>query len=96
MVTERTNDPCPIASRIALCVELIEAIKKTEDINEHVLSKDTENQQWFNQTSLEDQTITLEVPVVHFPKPTDPKLNEPISRRCISSAECTTSISLLS
>lgn len=60
-------------------IELIEAIKKTEDVNEHVLSAETENQQWFNQSPTENQTITFEVRVIHFPKKHDEKFSQRIS-----------------
>ena len=60
-------------------IELIEAIKKTEDVNEHVLSAETENQQWFNQSPTENQTITFEVPVINFPKKHDEKFSQRIS-----------------
>ncbi|CAF1217905.1 unnamed protein product [Rotaria sordida] len=59
--------------------ELIEAIKKTDDINEHVLSKETENKQWFNQTSLDSQAISLEISSRNFPTKTNDKFNKEIS-----------------
>ncbi|CAF3156375.1 unnamed protein product [Rotaria sp. Silwood2] len=59
--------------------ELIEAIKKTDDINEHVLSEETENKQWFNQTPIDNQTISLEVPTINFPTETTDKFSKEIS-----------------
>ncbi|UJR31832.1 hypothetical protein I4U23_019309 [Adineta vaga] len=59
--------------------ELIEAIKTTDDINENVLSKETENQQWFNQSPTENQTIILEVPVINFSTKPDEKFTQEIS-----------------
>ncbi|CAF4146048.1 unnamed protein product, partial [Rotaria sp. Silwood2] len=61
------------------CLELIEAIKKTDDINEHVLSEETENKQWFNQTPIDNQTISLEVPTINFPTETTDKFSKEIS-----------------
>lgn len=52
--------------------ELLEAIKCHTDINEHALSEETENKQWFNQSASDDLTITFEVPIINFP----PKINE--------------------
>ena len=62
-------------------IELIEAIKKTDDVNEHVLATETENQQWFNQSPTENQTITLEVPVINFPKKPDEKFSQRITSK---------------
>ena len=62
-------------------IELIEAVKKTDDVNEHVLATETENQQWFNQSPTENQTITLEVPVINFAKKPDEKFSQRITSK---------------
>ena len=59
-------------------IELIEAIKNNDDINEHALSEETEHQDWFNQAPNEVQTITLEVPTINFPSKTDDRLTKGI------------------
>ncbi len=64
-----------------LFIELIDAIKKTDDINEHALSEETENKEWFNQFPIENQTITLEVPIVNFPPKIDHQFSKGISCR---------------
>jgi hypothetical protein len=62
----------------SIFIELIEAIKNNDDINEHALSEETENQEWFNQLPNENQTITLEVPIVNFPPKIDDRLTKGI------------------
>ena len=61
-------------------IELIVAIKNTDNINEHALSEETEHQDWFNQAPNEVQTITLEVPMINFPSKTDDRLTKGIPR----------------
>jgi hypothetical protein len=65
----------------SIFIELIEAIKNNDDINEHALSEETENQEWFNQLPNENQTITLEVPIVNFPPKIDDRLTKGIPCR---------------
>lgn len=65
---------------ILIYVELMEALKKTENISENVLSQDTETKQWFNPSPLENQTISFEVPIIHFTaQDTYAKLNKQVS-----------------
>jgi len=79
-------------------IELIEAIKNNDNINEHALSEETENQEWFNQLPNENQTITLEVPIINFPPKIDDRLTKGIpcrsksfsSRKFIRSFLCST------
>lgn len=56
-------------------------MKNTENINEHALSEDTENKQWFNLSPTENQTITLEVPNIKFSPKIDEKYSKGISCR---------------
>lgn len=62
-------------------VELIEAIKKTDVINEHALSEETENKRWFNPSLTENETISLEVPVINFSSKVNERILKEISRR---------------
>lgn len=61
--------------------ELLEAIKCHNDINEHALSEETENKEWFNQSVSDDLTITLEVPIINFPPKINDKLIESMTCR---------------
>jgi hypothetical protein len=51
-----------------ISIELIEAIKKIDDMNEHALPEETEN-----------QTISIEVPIINFPSKLNDKFNKEIS-----------------
>ena len=62
-----------------LVVEFIEAIKKTDDINDHVLSEETETKQWFSQSPVENVVASSED--LTFDAEAEKRVGERISRK---------------
>lgn len=64
-----------------MILELLKAIKNHDDINDHALPEETENKEWFNQSASDNQTITLEVPIINFQSKINDRLVERITCR---------------
>lgn len=64
-----------------LVVEFIEAIKKTDDINDNVLSEETETKQWFSQSPVENVVASSED--LTFDAEAEKRVGERISRKML-------------